>query len=140
MTKRVAAHGHTKPTMYVRGGKSQLYQRSGLVIPLVKKTASSQQETITYADEELRPFLVYPYKQTLIDLQYLVQELQSQDFQHEAIVLIDVNQDADQKYRDQVHTAQYVTSNHFNVDGSIGGSLHTFMSNCGPRVSWWGGA
>jgi hypothetical protein len=32
------------------------------------KTASHQQETIQYADEELRPFLVYPHKQTLIDL------------------------------------------------------------------------
>jgi hypothetical protein len=43
------------------------------------KTASRQQETIQYADEELIPFLVYRYKQTIIDLQYFLQELQSQE-------------------------------------------------------------
>jgi hypothetical protein len=97
------------------------------------KTGSLQQETIQYADEELRSFLVDPYKQTLIDLQYFVQELQSQDLQHEVIVIIDANQDEDQQYCDQGHTAQYVTSKHFHVNGSIDGSLHTFMGNCGLR-------
>jgi hypothetical protein len=60
------------------------------------KTASRQQDTIQYADEELRPFLIDPCKQTLINLQYFIQELQSQDLQHEVIVMIDVNQDEDQ--------------------------------------------
>jgi hypothetical protein len=55
------------------------------------KTASRQQETIQYADEKLRPYLVDPYKQTLIDLQYFVQEIQSQDLHHEVIVMIDAN-------------------------------------------------
>jgi hypothetical protein len=59
-------------------------------------TASRQQDTIQYADEELIPFLVDLYTQTLIDLQYFVQELQSQDLQHEVIVMIDANQDEDQ--------------------------------------------
>jgi hypothetical protein len=97
------------------------------------KTASHQQETIPYADEELRPLLVDPYKQTLIDLQYFVQELQYQDLQHEVIVMIDANQYEDQQYFEQGHTSQYVTSNHFHVDGSIDGSLHTFIVNCGLR-------
>jgi hypothetical protein len=97
------------------------------------KIASRQQETIQYADEELRPFLVDPYKKTLTNLQCFVQELQSQDLQHEVIVMIDVNQDEDKQYCDQGHTTQYTTSNYFHVDGSIDGSLHTFMGNCGLR-------
>jgi hypothetical protein len=97
------------------------------------KTASRQQKTIQYADEELRPFLVDPYKQTLIDLQYFVQELQSQDLQHEVFVMIDANQDEDQQYCDQGHPTQYMTSNYFHVDGSIDGSLRTFMGKCGLR-------
>jgi hypothetical protein len=93
------------------------------------KTASRQQEKIQYADEVLRPYLVDPYKQTLIDLQYFVQELQSQDLKHEVIVMIDGNKDEDQQYCDQGHTTQYTTSRHFHVDGPIDGSLHTFMGN-----------
>jgi hypothetical protein len=58
---------------------------------------SRQQDTIHYADEKLRPFMVDPYKQTLIDLQYFVQELQYQDLQHEVIVMIDVNQYKEQQ-------------------------------------------
>jgi hypothetical protein len=95
------------------------------------KTASSQQETIQYADKELIPFLVDPYKQTIIDLQYLVQELHSKDLQHEVIDLNDANQDEDQKYCDQGHMTQYVTHNHVHVDDSIDESLHTFMGICG---------
>jgi hypothetical protein len=97
------------------------------------KTASFQQETIQYAEEELIQFLVDPYKQTLIYLQYFVHEIQYQDLQHEVIVMIDANQDEDQQYCDQGHTAQYATSKHFNVDGSIDGSLHSFMGHCGLR-------
>jgi hypothetical protein len=47
--------------------------------------------------------------------------------------MIDVNQDEDQQYCDQGHTPQYTTNKHFHVDGSIDGSLHTFMGNCGLR-------
>jgi hypothetical protein len=77
--------------------------------------------------------LVDLYKQTLIDLQYFVQELQSQDLQHEVVVMIDANQDEDQQYCDQGHTTQYTTSKYFHVDGSIDGSLHTFMGSIGLR-------
>jgi hypothetical protein len=90
-------------------------------------------ETIQYTDEELRSFLVDPYKQNLIDLQYLVQELQYQYLQHEVIVMIDANQDEDHQYCDQGHTIQNMTSKHFHVDWSIAGSLHSFMGNCGLR-------
>jgi hypothetical protein len=53
--------------------------------------------------------------------------------QHEVIIIIDANQDEDQQYCDQGHTTQYVTSKHFHVYGSIDGSLHSFMDNCGLR-------
>jgi hypothetical protein len=98
-----------------------------------RKTALCQQETIQYVDEELRPFLVDPCKQTLINLQYFIQELQLKDLQHEVIVMIDANQDEDHQYCDQEQNVQYVTSNHFQVDGLIDGSLHTFMGICGLR-------
>jgi hypothetical protein len=35
-------------------------------------TASGKQQCIQYADEELRPYVLDPHKQTLIDLQYFV--------------------------------------------------------------------
>jgi hypothetical protein len=38
-------------------------------------TASRQQQCVQYADEELIPYVLDPHKQTLIDLQYFVQEL-----------------------------------------------------------------
>jgi hypothetical protein len=72
------------------------------------KIAPSQHETLQYAYKELRPFLVDPYKQALIDLQYFEQEIQLQDLQHVVIVLIDANQDEHQKYRDQGYTTQCV--------------------------------
>jgi hypothetical protein len=43
-----------------------------------------------YKDEELRPFLVDPHKQTLIDFQYFVEELKENG--HEVLMLMDANQ------------------------------------------------
>jgi hypothetical protein len=41
-------------------------------------TASKQQQHgIMYEDEELRPYIVHPHKQTLIDLQYHVEKLKT---------------------------------------------------------------
>jgi hypothetical protein len=54
-------------------------------------TASKQQQCIQYADEELIPYVVDPHKQTLIDLQYFVQELQQGG--DEVILFLDANQD-----------------------------------------------
>jgi hypothetical protein len=54
-------------------------------------TASRQQQCVQYADEELRPYVLDPHNQTLIDLQYFVQELlQGGD---EFILFLDANQD-----------------------------------------------
>jgi predicted esterase len=40
-------------------------------------TSSKQQLGIMYEDEELQPYLVDPHKQTLIDLQYLVEKIKA---------------------------------------------------------------
>jgi hypothetical protein len=53
-------------------------------------TASTQQQCIQYADEELRPYVLNPHKQTFIDLQYFVQELQQGG--DEVILFLDANQ------------------------------------------------
>jgi hypothetical protein len=92
-------------------------------------TASRQQQCVKYADEELRPYVLDPHKQTLIDLQYFVQELlQGGD---EDILFMDANQDEYQPYRPQDHDACFKTKGGFQVDGSIDGFLRSFMANCG---------
>jgi hypothetical protein len=49
-------------------------------------TASTQQLGIIYEDEELRPYLVDPHKQNLIDLQYHVEKLKADG--HEVLILM----------------------------------------------------
>jgi hypothetical protein len=92
-------------------------------------TASNQQHGIMYADEELRPFMINPHHQTLIDIQYFVQDLQEKV--HEITVLIDANQSEGQYYQSQLHNENFRTEQGFHVDGSIDGSIQTFMSNFG---------
>jgi hypothetical protein len=53
-------------------------------------TASKQQHGIMYEDRELRPYLVDPHKQTLIDLQYQVEKLETDG--HEVLIFMDANQ------------------------------------------------
>jgi hypothetical protein len=92
-------------------------------------TASRQQQCAQYADEELRKYVLYPHKQTLIDLQYFVQELQQGG--DEVILFLDANQDEYQSYIHQDHDACFKTKGGFQVDSSIDGSLRSFMANCG---------
>jgi hypothetical protein len=92
-------------------------------------TASRQQQCVQYADEELRPYVLDPHKQTFIDLQYFVQELQQGG--DEVILFLDANQDEYQSYRPQDHDACSKTKGGFQVNGSIDGSLRSFMANCG---------
>jgi hypothetical protein len=54
-------------------------------------TASKQQQCIQYADEELIPYVLDLHKQTLIYLQYFVQELQQGG--DKVILFVDANQD-----------------------------------------------
>jgi hypothetical protein len=92
-------------------------------------TASRRQQCAQNADEELRPYVLDPHKQTLIDLQYCVQELlQGGD---EVILFLDANQEKYQPYRPQDHDVCFKTKGGFYVDGSIDGFLRSFMTNCG---------
>jgi hypothetical protein len=59
-------------------------------------TAYKQQQCIQYADDELRPYVLDPHKQTIINLQYFVQELQQEG--EEVILFLDANQDDQQMY------------------------------------------
>jgi hypothetical protein len=89
-------------------------------------TASKQQLGIMYEDEELRPYIVDPHKQTLIDLQYHVEKLKADG--HEVLLFMDANQ-AEQVYQAQTHNEKFVTQKGFHVDGSIYGSLQIFIQN-----------
>jgi hypothetical protein len=72
---------------------------------------------------------VDPHKQTFIDLQYLVDKFKGTG--HEATILMDANQAEEQVYQQQTHNIKLVTKKGFHVDGTIDGSLQTFMQNCG---------
>jgi hypothetical protein len=91
--------------------------------------AYKQQQCIQYAYDELRPYVLDPNKQTLIDLQCFVQELQQEG--DEVILFLDANQDEHQTYRSQEHNECFKTKSGLHVDGSIDGSLRTFMVICG---------
>jgi hypothetical protein len=88
-----------------------------------------QQQCIQYADDELRPYVLDPNNQTIIDLQYFIQELQQEG--EEVILFRDENQYDQHMYRPQEHNACFKTRKEFHIDGSIDGSLSTFISNCG---------
>jgi hypothetical protein len=87
-----------------------------------------QQLGIMYKDEELRPYLVDPYKQTLIDLQYFVEKLKK--IVHEVLILMDVNQSEEQTYQQQAHNIKLVMKKGFHVDGTIDRSLQSLMRKC----------
>jgi hypothetical protein len=73
--------------------------------------------------------MMNPHNQTMIDIQYFVQDLQEKI--HEIIVMIDANQPEGQHYQSQLHNENFRTAHGFHVDGSIDGSIQTFMSKCG---------
>jgi hypothetical protein len=83
-------------------------------------TSSKQQLGVMYEDEELRPYLVDPHKQTLIDLQYFLEKLKAKD--HEVLILMDANQAEEQTYQSQAHNTKLVTKKGFHDDGTIDGS------------------
>jgi hypothetical protein len=72
---------------------------------------------------------VDPRKQTLIDLQYHVEKLKTDG--NEVIIFIDANQAEEQVYQAPTHNEKFVTQKGFHVDGSIDGSLKSFIQNCG---------
>jgi hypothetical protein len=88
-----------------------------------------QQHKIQYADEELRPFIVYQHRQTIIDLEHFVQELK--DKGHHILIIIYANEDEQHQLHDQGHEYQLVTKNGFHMDGNHNESVGTMMANCG---------
>jgi hypothetical protein len=92
-------------------------------------TASAQEYKIQYEDEESRSFLLSPHRQTLIDMEYFVKDLK--DANHEVLIFMDANENETPRFQAQTHDVKSVTKHGFHVDGSIDGSLHTFMRNCG---------
>jgi predicted AAA+ superfamily ATPase len=82
-----------------------------------------------YEDEELRPYIVDPHKQTLIDLQYHVEKLKT--YGHEVLIFMDTTQAEEQVYQAPKHNEKFVTKKVFHVDGSIDGSLQSFIQKCG---------
>jgi hypothetical protein len=46
-------------------------------------------------------------------------------------MFLDANQDEQQTFRSQEHKVCFKTKSGFHVNGSINGSLYTFMANCG---------
>jgi hypothetical protein len=92
-------------------------------------TTSNQQHGIMNADKELHPFMMNPHHQTMIDIQYFVQDLKEKG--NEIIVMIDANEPEGQYYQSQLHNEKFRTEQGCHVDGSIDGSIQTFMSKCG---------
>jgi hypothetical protein len=82
-----------------------------------------------YEDEEYRLYLVDPHKQTFIDLQYFVKKLKATG--NEALILMEANQAEAQTYQQQTYNIKLVMKKGFHLDGTIDGSLQTFMQNCG---------
>jgi hypothetical protein len=82
-----------------------------------------------YADDELRPCILDPRKQTLIDVHFFFQEYQQEG--EKEIIFLDANQYYQQMYRPRKHSDCFKTRNGFHVDGSIDGSLCTFKGDCG---------
>jgi hypothetical protein len=57
-----------------------------------------------YEDEELRPYLVDPQKQTLIYMQYHVEKLKTDS--HEVMIFMDANQTEEQVYQTPTHNVR----------------------------------
>jgi hypothetical protein len=82
-----------------------------------------------YEDEELWPYQVDPHKKTLIDLKYHVEKLKTDG--QEVLIFMDANQAEEHVYQAPTHNENFVTQKGFHVDGSIDGSLQSFIHNCG---------
>jgi hypothetical protein len=72
---------------------------------------------------------VDPHKQTLIDLKYHVEKLKADG--HEVLIFMDANQTEEQVYQTPTNNEKIATKKGFRVDGSIDGSLQSFIQNCG---------
>jgi hypothetical protein len=92
-------------------------------------TAWKQQYNIQYEDESARIGSIDPHKQTLVDLEYFVNDLRHKE--HDVAIFIDANQNDRCCYRPQGHDKHFDSDGGFNIDGRIDGSLKTFLENTG---------
>jgi hypothetical protein len=91
-------------------------------------TAFQHQYRTQYADETAR-VEINPHKQTMIGLEYFTEELKADGF--EVVVFIDANKPIDHRVRAQNHDHKYKLDKVFHIDGSIDGSISTYIQNCG---------
>jgi hypothetical protein len=91
-------------------------------------TASAQKFRTHYAYASAR-VNIDPFKQTLIDLEYFVLDLKRRGC--EVATVIDVNEAEDRNTRPQPHSQQFISTSGFTIDGTLDGSLKTFITNCG---------
>jgi hypothetical protein len=61
----------------------------------------------------------------MVDLEYFVKVLRDEG--HEVVVFMDANQNEARYYRPQSHDQNFKSDTGFNVDGTIDGSLKTFV-------------
>jgi hypothetical protein len=92
-------------------------------------TAWKQQYNIQYEDESASIGNIDPHKQTLVDLEYFVNDLRNKE--HNVDIFIDANHNDKRCYRPQGHDKQFESDGGFNIDGQSDGSLKTFMENTG---------
>jgi hypothetical protein len=91
-------------------------------------TASAQQFRMQYADASARVD-IDPFKKTRIDLEYFVLDLKGRGYEVETV--IDDNEAEDINSRPQPHSQKFSSTSGFNIDGTLDGSLKTFITNCG---------
>jgi hypothetical protein len=92
-------------------------------------TVWKQQHNIQYEDDTAHVGKIDPHKQTLVDLEYFVQELINKG--HVVAIFIHTNENDRQCYRPQGHADNFGSKTGFNINGRIDGSLKTFLENTG---------
>jgi hypothetical protein len=91
-------------------------------------TVFQQQYRTQYADETAR-VEINPHKQTMINLEYFTEELKTDGF--EVVVFIDAYEPIDHRVRTQNHGHKYKSESGVHIDGSIDGSIETYIQDCG---------
>jgi hypothetical protein len=92
-------------------------------------TAWKQQHNIHYEDESARISNIDPHKQTLVDLEYFVNDLRHNE--HDVAIFIDANQNDRCCYRPHGQGNIFKLDGGFKIDRSIVGSLNTFLEYTG---------
>jgi hypothetical protein len=86
-----------------------------------------QKYNIQYEDESAHIININPRKQTLVDLEYFVNDLRHKE--QDVAIFIDANQNDRRCCRPQGHDNHLESDGGFNIDRRIDGSLKTFLDN-----------